>query len=268
MSKPTHIVDKLRNQRTRVYLPEILEAADKEIAEGNRDTAISLLQTYNAKNQEHANRLRDYIQCLYHPAVKLDLPDVPPPFDDTQYIDFDFAPLTLEKAMQRVKYYVVGHSAYIEKTSRRELMFIQTLESLQKRDAELYISILLKKFPVATYPNINIGVFNEALPQYFTGINVDEIAKRESPEHIAKVNAIDNVLQAIVKLDTPVELDEVPVPKAAPVKKTPVKAKAPAKKPTPAAKKPAAKKTPTTGKASTTAKKAPVKRAPAKKKDV
>ena len=264
MSKQTHIIDKLRNQRTRVYLPEIFDAVDKELAEGNRDTAISLLQTYNNKNDEHAKRLRDYIQCLYHPAVKLDLPDVPPPFDNTQYIDFDFAPLTLEKAMQRVKYYVRGHSEYIERTSRRELMFIQTLESLQKRDAELYISILLKKFPSESYPNINIGVFNEALPQYFTGINVDEIAATETPVPEVKVKADTVVDEPEVKP----EPKPAPKPKAAPVKKTPVKAKAPAKKPTPAAKKPPAKKTPTTGKASTTVKKAPAKRAPAKKKDV
>lgn len=268
MSKPTHIVDKLRNHRTRVYLPEIFDAVEVELKENKRDSAISLLQTYNAKNPEHANRMRDYLQCLYHPAVKLDLPDVPPPFDDTQYIDFDFAPLTLEKALHRVKYYVAGHSAYIEKTSRRELMFIQTLEALHKKDAELYISVLLKKFPSDTYPNINIDLFNEALPQYFTGINVDEISKRENPEPVEKVKAIDKILNAIVSIESPedtVQEVEVKTPVKKPVTKTVAK-KAPVKKAP--VKKPAVKKVPATGKASTTAKKPPVKKAPVKKKDV
>lgn len=263
MSKPTHIIDKLRNPRTRVYLPEILAAMSDEIKEGNRDTAISLLQKYNEKNQEHANRLRDYMQSLYDSRVKLDLPDIPPPFDNTQYIDFDFAPLTLEKAMQRLKYFVAGHSAYIEKTSRRELMFIQTLEALHKADAELYISILLKKFPVETYPGLGIELFNEAVPQYFTSIDVESIAVKEKPDYPEKAKAVDNILSAIIGLaESPedvAESDEVEV--KTPAKKPTVKPKAPVKKP-------ATKKTPATGKASTTAKKAPVKKAPVKKKGV
>ena len=220
MAKPTQMVDKLRNARTRVYLPEILESVNDELKAGNRDTAISLLQTYNAKNPEHANRMRDYLQSLYHPMVKLDLPDTPPPFDDTQYIDFDFAPLTLEKAMQRIKYFVKSHSGYIENVVRRELMFIQTLEALQKRDAELYVSILLKKFPSDTYPYIDISIFNEALPQYFTGINVDEIKERntETATRVITEPAVQEVVITSNSEDDVIKVEEVQI--KPPVRKT------------------------------------------------
>lgn len=166
----TSFENKMRNPRTRIYLPEVFAEADKKETVKER---IEVIKAYKEKSSENAKLLRDYLQCLYHPAVKLDLPDTPPPYDNTQYVDYDMAPQTLLRALARVTYYVVGHSNYVEKTVNRENIFIQTLEGLHKKDAELYISVLLKKFPIELYPNLGMHIFSEAVPEFLPSSVID-----------------------------------------------------------------------------------------------
>ena len=141
----TAFADKMRNPRTRIYLPEVFDEANKQETLKER---IEIVKAYKEKSSDNNKLLRDYLQCLYHPMVKLDLPDAIPPYDNTQYVDYDMAPVNLQKALSRVSYFVIGQTNHIEKRVKRENVFIQTLEGLHKKDSELYASILLKAFPI------------------------------------------------------------------------------------------------------------------------
>lgn len=191
MIKETNFSDKIRNPNTRIYLPELFE----EINNKDRDAQIILIKQYIGKSKENASRLRDFLQCVYHPSVNLDLPETVPPYDNTQYVDYDFAPLTLEKALSRVKYFVKGHSAYIENKIKREHLFIQTLESLHKKDSRLMEAVLLKQFPIDVYPNLGISVFSECV-DYLPDdgpIDVKEIIKHEQWLRETSKNTLTNV---------------------------------------------------------------------------
>ena len=183
----TSFENKMRNPRTRIYLPELFLEANKASTDKAR---VDLVKAYNDKSPENAKLLRDYLQCLYHPAVKLELPDTVPPYDDTQYVDYDMAPQTLQKALARVTYFVLGQPNYIEKVVKRENVFIQTLEGLHKNDAELYASVLLKKFPKKTYPKLGMHIFNKAVPEYLPESVIDVegiIATEKKPKTASKV---------------------------------------------------------------------------------
>lgn len=168
--KITKFSDKMRNERTAIYLPELFEELEK--LETIEERANTIREYYEKKN---SNVLGAYLAALYHPDVVLDLPETVPPYDNTQYIDYDMAPLRLEKAIGRLGYFFAPHSTHIKNKIKRESVFIQTLESLHKKDAELFESILLKKYPLHRYPKSGLALFMLALPQYFIVIDKDYI---------------------------------------------------------------------------------------------
>lgn len=166
----TAFKDKMRNPRTRIYLPEVFIEADKKETVKER---IDVIKAYKEKSSDNEKLLRDYLQCLYHPLIKLDLPDTPPPYDNTQYVDYDLAPQTLQRALARVTYFIAGQSNYVSNTIKRENIFIQTLEGLHKKDSELYVSLLKKIFPVELYPNLGMHVFYEVAPEFLPESVID-----------------------------------------------------------------------------------------------
>lgn len=168
--KETKFSDKMRNERTAIYLPELFEELEK--LETIEERANTIKEYYEKKN---SNVLGSYLAALYHPAVVLNLPETIPPYDNSQYIDYDMAPLRLEKAIGRLGYFFEPHSTHITNKVKRESVFIQTLESLHKKDAELFESLLLKVFPVYRYPKSGLALFMFALPQYFTDIDKEYI---------------------------------------------------------------------------------------------
>lgn len=168
--KITKFSDKMRNERTAIYLPELFEELEK--LETIEERANTIKEYYEKKN---SNVLGAYLAALYHPDVVLDLPETVPPYDNTQYIDYDMAPLRLEKAIGRLGYFFAPHSTHIKNKIKREAVFIQTLESLHKKDAELYESLLLKTYPIHRYPKSGLALFMFALPQYFTNIDQNYI---------------------------------------------------------------------------------------------
>lgn len=175
----TAFVDKMRNPRTRIYLPELFEEINSYETDEER---VETIKQYVNKSQENSTLLCDYLQSIYHPAVKLDLPDSIPPYDNTKYVDYDMAPTTLSAGLKRIKYFVKGHSSYIEKLVKRENVFIQILEGMHSKDSLLYSYILLKKFPKETYQNLGIAVFNKAWPEVFVDVDVDDYTKSEKDE--------------------------------------------------------------------------------------
>lgn len=181
--KVTKFVDKMRNERTAIYLPELFEELEK--LETIKERADTIIEYHDKKNR---NVLGSYLASLYHPAVVLNLPDTIPPYDNTQYIDYDMAPLRLEKAIGRLGYFFEPHSTHVKNKVKRESIFIQTLESLHKKDAELFESLLLKVFPVHRYPKSGLALFMFALPQYFVNIDKEYIKETLATEKKLRPN--------------------------------------------------------------------------------
>jgi hypothetical protein len=154
---PMDIRQRLENPRERVYLPELLSAVAKE---KNADEKIFLLRAFANKSPECFNLMRDFVQLMWT-DVKFDLPNTPPPYK-TEYPDYTLAPSTLTKAFKRVQYFVPGHPSYISTTLKREQIYIQTLESLFKDDAELYLMIKDKKLDQKKYKGINEALIRSA----------------------------------------------------------------------------------------------------------
>lgn len=172
----------MKDPTTRVYLPEVLEELNKLVGSKSKEdnqNAYFLAQAYIKKNAEHAGLMRKWLEALYHPAVKFELPDAIPPYDNSQYNDYTFAPTTLNQALAKVVYFVKSTPSYVANTLQREALFIQTLEGMYAKDAKLFEAILLKKFPSDVYPSLGIEFFYKVYPNFFTGIPVDEIAKQE-----------------------------------------------------------------------------------------
>ena len=153
---------RLVNARERIYMPELLTEVTSA---KTKQEKIDMLHAYSKKNTENADILKDFIKCTFHPAVVLDLPEGVPPYS-TEYPDYNLAPNTLNKACKRVPYFVKSHSKYIEVRLKRERLYIQTLESLFKADAELFIMIKDKKIDQKKYKGCNEALFREAFPAY------------------------------------------------------------------------------------------------------
>lgn len=155
--------NRLENPRERIYLPELLE----EVANTHfRKDKIDLVIKFRNKNRECEKLIIDFVQSVYHPEVVYDLPESDPPFN-TDYPDFNMAPNTLGRALNFAKYFVIGQPEYIEDDARRENLFIQQLESLHLKDAELLLMVKNKK--ITGYRGVNERLFREAIPGILPG---------------------------------------------------------------------------------------------------
>lgn len=156
---------RLANPRERVYLPELFAEVVKQ---KSNKAKSDLLNAYAKKNAEHFETLRDFIQCTFHPAVVMDLPDTEPPYETT-FPDYNLAPNTLHKVFKRVPYFVKGHSKYIAEKVKREKLYIQTLESLYKPDAELFLMVKDKQIDQTKYRGLTEKLFRETFPELLPG---------------------------------------------------------------------------------------------------
>ena len=83
--------------------------------------------------------------------------------------------LTLHKVFKRVPYFVKGHSKYIAEKVKREKLYIQTLESLYKPDAELFLMVKDKQIDQTKYRGLTEKLFRETFPELLPG-------KEEAPK--------------------------------------------------------------------------------------
>jgi len=149
---------RLKNPRSRVYLPEMLKHVSKLKSE---DEKVQALRSYANKDAEHMTGMKDLMQCLFHPAVVYDLPEGDPPFK-VDYIDYDMAPLTLAKALKKSKYFVKGTESFVQNPVKREQIFMQTLESLFIEDAKLFLMVKDKKIDQRVYKGVTEDLFRAA----------------------------------------------------------------------------------------------------------
>lgn len=132
-------------------IAEILEEASKmETVEERVD--------YLKKN-DHPS-LQTVLYYCYHPSITWLLPETNPPYnprlkeEDIQNV--------LKSDFRKVRMFVEGKEYDNVKPIKREMLFIEFIESLDPDDAKLILSIKNKKMP---WKNISRHVAKKAFPQ-------------------------------------------------------------------------------------------------------
>lgn len=113
---------------------------------------------YLKKNTNPA--LNKLLRYAYGKDMKFLLPEGAPPFKPSKFDE----PNALYQEVRRLYLFVEGGQQGLTQL-RRESLFIETLEFVDKEDAELLISVKDKKLP---YKNLNEDVVREALPEVFS----------------------------------------------------------------------------------------------------
>ncbi|MDR3503006.1 MAG: hypothetical protein P4L79_10545 [Legionella sp.] len=127
---------------------EVLEKASKF---SSRKEKIKYLQ------EQDSPALRTILQLAFHPNVKSALPEGIPPYKPCEFLDQEGR---IHSEYKRLYLFCVGGNDSI-KPLKREMLFIQVLESIAPADALLLCAAKDKKIP---YKGITPTLANEAFP--------------------------------------------------------------------------------------------------------
>jgi protein-arginine kinase len=115
---------------------------------------IAKLQQYLKESKAMAIIL----DLTFNSKIKWLLPPGLPPYNPTDHID---SQNVLKNEARKLQYFINTREGLAMKPLRRETMFIELLESVDKHDAKLLISIKDGKFP---YNGITKKLVQEAIP--------------------------------------------------------------------------------------------------------
>jgi hypothetical protein len=113
---------------------------------------------YLQKNDSRA--LQDIIQYALHPAITWDLPEGKPPYTPTPYLDQESM---LYAEMRKLKLFVNGNGNNLPRT-KFENLFIQLLESVAPKDAELLCMVKERKLPKGITPSLIEEIWPGLIP--------------------------------------------------------------------------------------------------------
>lgn len=113
---------------------------------------------YLTKNDSRS--LQDLIQYALHPEIKWDLPEGNPPYRPTDFLDQENM---LYTSIKKLPLFVNGNGANL-KPARLEALFIQMLESVAPKDAELLLLVKSRKLPKSITPALIEEVWPGLLP--------------------------------------------------------------------------------------------------------
>lgn len=131
----------------KLALSEILEQASQL---KNKKDKVEHLQKHECRP------LLDIIQYAYHPAITWDLPTGSPPYTPTPYVDQEGM---LYNTIRKLALFVNGNGDRLAR-SKFESLFIQILESVAPKDAELLLMVKERKLPKGLTP----AIIEEAFP--------------------------------------------------------------------------------------------------------
>lgn len=115
-----------------------------------------------AKLNEYVNStkaLAIILDLTFNPKIKWLLPPGAPPYNPSDHLDNQNV---LKNDARKLQYFINTREGNNMKPLRRETMFIELLESVNKHDAKLLISIKDGKLP---YNGITKKLVQEALPE-------------------------------------------------------------------------------------------------------
>lgn len=122
-----------------VFLPELFELLEKQSTRMDKQT---LLVEYAQKDENHKKIIQNFMELMWHPAVKFDLPEGTPPYAPATDMVGE-APTSLFRVFKagNISRCLKGSSDYIPPLTKRENFFIGLLEQLETKEGELLIAI-------------------------------------------------------------------------------------------------------------------------------
>lgn len=130
----------------RLSIAEILEEAAKKKSKKEK---VEYLQQHNSLP------LRNILVLMYDKSKTFNIPDTAPPYTPSEFPDNQGG---LARQARKLKYFVEGFAPENVHRIKREQIFIEMLESVDKKDAELLIQMIQKK-PIK---GLTKAVINEA----------------------------------------------------------------------------------------------------------
>lgn len=136
-----------------VSIPFILEEVDKA---KNKEAKKGVLEKYNNP------ALREILKYTFHPEIKFLLPPGDPPYKSV--VDDSENPTYLYSLIRKLYLFIEGGNDNL-KQPRREYLFIELLESVHPKEAELLLQVKDKKIKCKglTY-NLVKETFPELIP--------------------------------------------------------------------------------------------------------
>lgn len=123
----------VNNNKRMLELYEVLDLFEQA---GSRKEKIAVLKSHGYPS------MIDYLRCVFDDRVQFNLPEGRPPYTANKP---QSVPSTWHKQHKKLKYFVKGLMGDQMKSIKRESIFIQVLESVHPRDAEVVIDMINKK---------------------------------------------------------------------------------------------------------------------------
>lgn len=106
------------------------------------------------------NTTVDKLLQLTYGGIEFELPDTPPPFKASEFDEYN----NLHQEIRRIERNFAKGTLPGFKQSKREGLFIQILEYVDKDDAQLLIGMIAHKLP---FKSLTKTLITEALPELF-----------------------------------------------------------------------------------------------------
>lgn len=140
-------------------IAEIFEMANKKTGD---KAIIEVLQ------ENHSSTMETIFLAAWNPQIKFLLPEGAPPYKVNPNLDMQGA---LYTNIRKMYLFVNSAESAHLKPYKREILFIQFLEGLDKDDAALICAVKDKKIP---YKKITKRLVKKAFPHLDFGDNLDE----------------------------------------------------------------------------------------------
>jgi hypothetical protein len=134
-------------------LAEIVESACEM---SSKEEKVEFLKSKKSKP------LCNILKVMYDKKMELNIPDVAPPYTPS---DINESHGMLFREARKLTYFVKGFDGDGLSQARRESIFIQMLETVDRKDAQLLVKMLAQK-PLKGLP---LSVIKEAFPNLIEG---------------------------------------------------------------------------------------------------
>lgn len=131
------------------------------------------------------NAVRTILQGCFHPAVQFALPGDLPPYSEGDPVSVE---TRMYSMIKRFDIFVHGGRP-VSSQAKREMIFIETLESVHPEDAKVMIQMVKKRDP---YPGITEAVTRAAFPDLLPPVDIAEEMKATMVKPELEVKRVDN----------------------------------------------------------------------------
>jgi hypothetical protein len=139
-------------------MPKGIAEILKEVSEQKDNTAKKIMLAQYGRNQG----VMTILKLAFDPEVKFNLPEGDPPYKPCQYLDQQ---TMLYNSIRRM-YLFIGEGNPNLSQKKREMLFINLIESLDPEDAKLLCAVKDKKMP---YKGVTKKLVQETFPGLIKG---------------------------------------------------------------------------------------------------